>query len=306
MSTQGISFSPLVVGSLATALLVAMALLIAGKVPISYNLRNLTVRWITTTLTAVAFTLVIALLTVMLAFVNGMYRLTQNSGQPGNVIIMSEGSTDESFSNLRFSDTGDIKTQPGILQENGEALCSGETYVVVNQPLQNPVPGRPKRRLTQVRGIEDPRIAGRVHGLRLVEGGQWFSEAGVREAANPNDPPLIEAVLGAGLARVLSQDRNSEELASAKNPDRMEVGDVFPLRDRQWVVVGVLEQSGSTFDSEVWAKRSIVGPMFGKETFSSFVVRTEGAASAVKKPTTSPVFPERTDSSWSRSYSWRP
>ena len=40
----------------------------------SYNIRNLMVRWRTTLLTALAFTLVVALMTVMLAFVNGMYR----------------------------------------------------------------------------------------------------------------------------------------------------------------------------------------------------------------------------------------
>ena len=55
-------------------------LLAVGKVPLRYNVRNLTVRWKTTLMTALAFTLVIALLTVMLAFVNGMYRLTQASG----------------------------------------------------------------------------------------------------------------------------------------------------------------------------------------------------------------------------------
>ncbi len=75
--------------------------LFAGvKVPLSYLVRNLTVRWRTTLMTALAFVMVISLLTVMMAFVNGMYRLTQASGQPGNVMVMADGATDESFSNL--------------------------------------------------------------------------------------------------------------------------------------------------------------------------------------------------------------
>ena len=42
-------------------------------------------------MTALAFTLVVAVLTVMLAFVNGMYRLTESSSQPGNVIEVAVG-----------------------------------------------------------------------------------------------------------------------------------------------------------------------------------------------------------------------
>ncbi|MBS0262588.1 MAG: hypothetical protein JSS02_11605, partial [Planctomycetes bacterium] len=86
-------------------------LLIVGKVPLSYNVRNLFVRWKTTVMTGLAFTLVVALMTVMLAFVNGMYRLTEKSGQPDNVIVLSEGATDESFSVLTFVDSADIERE---------------------------------------------------------------------------------------------------------------------------------------------------------------------------------------------------
>ena len=75
-------------------------LIVLSKVPLSYNIQNLLVRWRTTLLTAIAFTMVLCLLTVMLAFVKGMYVLTQSSGQPRNVMVLAEGSTDEGFSNL--------------------------------------------------------------------------------------------------------------------------------------------------------------------------------------------------------------
>ena len=78
----------LIVG-LGVVLGIAGVLLAIGKVPLNYNLRNLLVRWRVTLLTALAFTLVVSLLTVMLAFVNGMKRLTDASGQPGNVIVLS-------------------------------------------------------------------------------------------------------------------------------------------------------------------------------------------------------------------------
>src|SRR4029079_12681186 len=92
MSVSYTNLIPLLIG---LALVVLLA--IVGRVPLRYNIRNLTVRWLTTLMTGLAFTLVIALMTGMLAFVNGMFHLTEQSGQPGNVMLMSEGSTDEAF-----------------------------------------------------------------------------------------------------------------------------------------------------------------------------------------------------------------
>src|SRR5438309_3364803 len=96
--------SPMVVGTLAGLFALVAVLAVVGKVPLSYNVRNLLVRWRITLLTALAFTLVVGLMTVMLAFVNGMYRLTEGSGVPGNVLVLSDGATDEMFSNLGYSD----------------------------------------------------------------------------------------------------------------------------------------------------------------------------------------------------------
>ncbi len=248
---------------LATAAVVLLLLLI-GKVPLSYNLRNLTARWKTTIMTALAFTAVIALLTVMMAFVNGMQRLTDGTGQPGNVLVLSDGATDEIISNLTVGDLSDIENLPDVVRENGRPMTSRETFFVANQPVPGAMDGRPKRRYLQVRGIEDPQRAARVHGLELLPGGSWFSGAGVQElpAGGGNDTaaaPLVQAVLGEGVAHELARFRSKEERASAKNPNRLDVGDTFVLRERQWIVVGILKSAGMTFNSEIWAKRSLAG-----------------------------------------------
>src|SRR6185369_4009960 len=49
---------------------------------------------------------------------------------------------------------------------------------------------------------------------------------------------------------------------------------------RQWIVVGITKSEGSTFGSEVWAKWSVVAQLFGKERYTSMVVRTADASSA--------------------------
>src|SRR5262249_24220687 len=143
-------------------------LLLIGKVPLAYNFRYLWVRKRDTLLTALAFTVVVALVIILLAFVNGMYKLNESTGVPGNVLVMSEGSTDELFSNLARGDaqnvervviTGDQKGRPigpvgiarGVIGPDDRVvrlpadapkdkagavfLASYESYLVMNQQV---------------------------------------------------------------------------------------------------------------------------------------------------------------------------
>ena len=272
-------------GFAAVALVALAALIVGRRVPMRYNARNLVVRWKTTLLTALAFTLVIGLFTVMLGFVNGMYRLTLGSGQPGNVIILSERATDEVVSNISPGDIGDLETQPGIVKDNGRPMASRETYLVVNQPMPHSSGGRPSRRFLQVRGLDDPVLSGRVHNLSLFPGSSWFSDAGARQVTAGGDSAqaerdAIEAVIGEGVARELGRDRTPPQLAAASHKERLDTGDYFELAGRAWLVVGVLDSGGSTFNSEIWAKRSLVASLFGKDTYTSLVVRTADEAAA--------------------------
>jgi ABC-type antimicrobial peptide transport system permease subunit len=252
-----------------------------GKVPLRYNIRNLIVRWRITILTAVAFTVVVALLTTMLAFVNGMYRVVEDSGQPANILILADGSTDEVFSNLGYGDVDLIETQRCTQDENGQplaefigvkktevngrtlAMASRETYAI---PVQQ-IPHLNKKRFVQVRGIVEPEISGSVHDLALLSG-RWFSAAGVQTpaGAKPGERDQIEAVLGAGVAR---------EFGKTSGKDTLRPGDTFDLADRTWAVVGIMNSDGTTFGSEVWAKQDLVAKQFNKTGYNSMVIRVD-------------------------------
>lgn len=277
MSVSYNNLIPLLIGLSLVVLLVIM-----GRVPLRYNVRNLSVRWRTTLMTGLAFTLVIALMTGMLAFVNGMFRLTEQSGQPGNVMLMSEGATDEAFSNLGFADVGQIELQAGILRDeaSNQPLASRETYISCNQLVENPAPGRPRRRIVQIRGVDDPEMSARVHGLTLLSG-EWFSREGV-VAGEGGGQNLVQAVVGEGIARELGRDRTKAVLATAKNKLRLDVGDSFLLGEERLAIVGVIKATGSVFDSEIWAKRARIGKSFGEENYSTVVVRTSGPEEAKK------------------------
>src|SRR5262245_33945725 len=147
-STGSLDISTTTIIPVALVILIALmgGLALIGKVPLSYNLRNLVVRWRVTVLTALAFTLVVALMTVMLAFVNGMYRLTQGSGHSENVLVLSDGSTDELFSNLGYGEIKEIELSDGVQRDDqGKPESSWEIYVVCNQPIPNAKPDERQR-----------------------------------------------------------------------------------------------------------------------------------------------------------------
>jgi ABC-type lipoprotein release transport system permease subunit len=252
-------------------------LLTIGKVPLAYNLRNVRVRWKTNLMTVVAFMAVIGLLVFLLAFVNGMNNLTQNTGVPGNVLVLSDGSTDELFSNLEAGDLNNVErvvveldakdrrlaapVRVQTVERGGKTvpLASRETYYAINQPVPNSNP--PRRRFVQLRSVEDAEVAAAVHNIQLLPGGKWFGPAGV------DDQSRIQCVLGEGMAGTLGEDFGKKRLAP---------GDTFTLGDMQWVVAGVMKSEGTTFGSEIWVKRfSRIYIPFGKEKYTTLVMRTE-------------------------------
>lgn len=252
-----------------------------GKVPLTYNYRNLAVRWRTTAMTGLAFTVVLCLLTAMLAFVNGLNNLTSNSGIAGNVFVLSEGSTDELFSSLYKGDIekiinnsadtdldGKPLTTPVRIKEvqghgpDGKVkLCSFETYFVINQVVPVKPGEKPRRRFVQLRGIADSFVSAKVHNITLLEG-EWFGrEGGVDVGGGKIACP---AVLGEGAAAKFAED-----LGKAK----FKVGDQFKLGDLDMVVWGIMKSEGSTFGSEVWATWDRVGKVFNKSQYTTVVLR---------------------------------
>jgi ABC-type lipoprotein release transport system permease subunit len=266
-----------VLGTAALALLLYGTLPYVKRVPLSYNLRNLQVRWLTTLVTGLAFTSVIGLLVVMLAFVQGMAAMAEASGDPRNVIILSDGAIDESISNLPR--TASVQALPQNVQKmiarDGEQgqdyLAVKEVYVIVNYFLPNQEPGGQKRRFVQMRGIDKPQLAARIHGVQLAQG-EWFSPSGVR-SLSPTET-AYEVVLGDGIAKMFGKDRGVESVGP---------GEVLRIGQLKWYVVGVLDSSGSMFGSEIWALDTHVGPNFGrKDSYTSYVVRVNDPSQAAE------------------------
>ncbi len=253
-----------------------------GKVPLQYNFRNLRVRWVTTMMTGVAFTVVVFLLVLMSSFVDSVNRLTASSGVPGNVFVLSEGATDELFSNLGYGDVGklaleqartnlndrplavpiSVKASPGKAGQQPVRWCSKETYFVINQEIPNPT-GEQVRRFVQLRGIEDADIASKVHDIKLLKG-EWFGREGAVTLADGSK--AVPCVVGEGAAAAFGADFGR---------DRLNVGDQFKLGDTGMVIVGIMQSAGKTFDSETWATNDRMAKAFGKQAFTTVVLRVD-------------------------------
>jgi putative ABC transport system permease protein len=266
-----------------------LLLLLIGRVPLNYNFRYLWVRKRDTLLTALAFTVVVALVVVLLAFVNGMYKLNESTGIAGNVLVLAEGSTDELFSNLERAAATDVERieyadgryriaratrGPGgelvplprdAPKETPDAvfLSSLEAYMVMNQPVPVKEGEAARRRFLQVRALKDPLIAAAVHNMQLEPGGKWFGADGVHQESGGKYQPCV---LGNGAASTLGADVGKR---------RLEPGDTFELGDQQWIVTGVMKSQGTTFGSEIWAsENNLVVKSAGKANrYTTMVLR---------------------------------
>ena len=89
-------------------------------VPVAYSYRNLLVRWKTTLMTAAGFTLVVAVLIVMLAFVNGVRTVCAVTGQPENVICLNKGNTETPLDVSHNQEKG----KPGYTAEGHRAALA--------------------------------------------------------------------------------------------------------------------------------------------------------------------------------------
>src|SRR3954466_1152736 len=96
-------------------------------IPIKYNLRNLRVRWVTTTLTVLGTGLVVASSCLLFGMVDGLNQSMKVSGDPLDLIILRKGSTSETSGGIDTTKADRVATVDGILRNaKGKPLCAGE------------------------------------------------------------------------------------------------------------------------------------------------------------------------------------
>ena len=72
-------------------------------IPLKYNIRSMSVRWVTTLLTVLAIAIVVFASVLSFGMVEGIYNALNSSGDAEDVIVMRKGSSDELSSNVNAS-----------------------------------------------------------------------------------------------------------------------------------------------------------------------------------------------------------
>ena len=211
-------------------------------IPLSYNYRNLRVRWRTTLMTASGFTLVVAALVVMLAFINGIEAACATTGEPENVILLSKGNNDEVLSQMERGLVAQVENTRGVaLDTSSQPVASRELFMVVHH--RNDETG--EFRFLQVRGVLP--VAFRVHSHLLVREGRGFKRG------------QSEVIIGQAVWR----------------ETHLQVGDFIDMGRKRWKITGVFEAGGSAFESELWCDLNELASQFRREgMYSSVILRT--------------------------------
>ena len=102
-------------------------------IPLKYNVRNLFVRKVTTTLTVLGIALVVAVFLCVMALGEGLTRVFTASGSEKNVLVLRQNSQSELQSGLGRDQIPLIRALPGIEKDaDGKPLVSAELVVVLN------------------------------------------------------------------------------------------------------------------------------------------------------------------------------
>jgi putative ABC transport system permease protein len=215
--------------------------------PLSYNVRNIIVRWKVTLLAVGGIALVVAVLLVLTAMANGFQIALRATGSPENAIVTQRGSTAELTSGFSRENANTIMVDSRVARDrSGKPLASPEIVLVANLPRRTD--GADVN--VTVRGVSLAAFKVR-NGLQIVEG-RTFT------------PGLYELVVG------------------KKAADRYEgaqIGSSIELQRRRWKVVGIFSSGGSGFESELWGDVEVMAPAFNRTGgYQSLTVRLEDPA----------------------------
>jgi putative ABC transport system permease protein len=221
--------------------------------PLSYNIRNIAVRWQVTALAVGGIALVVAVLLVLTAMANGFRVALRATGSTQNAIVTQRGSTAELTSGMSRDTANTILVDSRVARDGqGRPLASPEIVLVASLPRRGAT-GAPEVNVT-VRGVSAMAFQVR-QGLKIVQGRQFT-------------PGLYELVVGK---------------QAAERYEGAQVGSTIKLQRRSWQVVGIFSSEGSGFESEVWGDVDAMGGAFNRSNgYQSLTLRLKDPSAAGK------------------------
>jgi putative ABC transport system permease protein len=204
-------------------------------IPVVYNLRSVKARWTSAIVAVLGIAGTVGVFVAMLSLARGFKATLVSSGSYDNAIIMRAGATSEMTGGVGIDAVKIIQDAPGIARGSDGPLITPEVVLVAPIPLIST--GTDAN--VQVRGVSKNVLEIR-NKVKIVQGRMF-------------QPGIDEVVVG----------KNANISYSG-----LTVGNTISLGSVRWLVVGVFDAGGSSFDSEIWADAHLLGPAYNRpDTF---------------------------------------
>jgi putative ABC transport system permease protein len=211
-------------------------------VPLSYSIRSLWTRRLTTVLTAGGMALVVFVFATILMLAEGLEQTLVQTGSPDNLLILRKGATGEVDSAIELDRAAVVESLPGIAVDDlGRPLLAKEVVVLITMDKR----GGGSSNVT-VRGIGRQSLALRPQ-VDIVRG--RMPRFGVHEM-----------LVGQSLVRRF---------------EGLDVGGNLSGTLADWRVVGIMDAGSTAFNSEIWADAEQVMQAFRREAYSLVIFRLQ-------------------------------
>ena len=217
------------------------------KIPIRYNLGSLWARRTSTLMAVLGIGFTVAILVTMMALVQGLDSTFVETGQDNQLVVIRQGSQNETNSYFNRDLMATIKFLPGVARgADGEPLVVGDNVVIINHERLD---GQASNLM--VRGTSMAGLALRPEA-KLIQG-RWF---------NP------------GLREICSSQSLSKRFRD------LALGNTIHFARSDWKVVGIFDAGGTAFDSEVWADYGEICDDWNRPSYSSVLLKAENGTAA--------------------------
>ena len=197
-------------------------------IPLSYNIRNVLQRPVTTLTTAIGVALTVTIFIGALALAEGVRTALVSTGSSRNAIILRKGADSELSSGVGIDAANIIRALPAVaIGADGRGLVTTDLVVVTNKPRL----GQPGSSNVLVRGVGSGVAALRPE-VKIVSG-RMFTFG------------TDEVIVG---RRIAPRFENCN------------VGEKIVFQQRQFTVVGQFSANGAAFESEIWGDAAVLGP----------------------------------------------
>ena len=222
------------------------------KIPLSYSIRNLWTRKLTTVITASGMALVVFVFAAILMLAQGLQQTLVQTGSDDNVIVIRRASGSEVQSSVDRYQASIVETDPAVtIGADGERFLAKEIVVLITLPKKG---GSGSSNIT-IRGINEQSLKLRPQ-VKLIRG-------------RMPRPGSAEIMAGQSVL---------------KRFDGVDVGESLRFGMRDWTVVGVFDAGNTGFNSEIWGDADQLMQAFRRPVYSSvlFKLRDQDELDAVK------------------------